>query len=170
MVYLSNMYGHGATNCANEIYHSWFGDGTIYDDALTSPNGPAPGYVPGGANPSFRPGLRLHRPALWRRPWTSRFRSPTRIGTPPGRKIPGKSPSRASITRPLTCTCCPASFEPLTYSGLDGRPRVDRHGDEHLRRPGQRRGSKPDGICVQPVAGSRPTNRRCHSSICSRKP
>jgi hypothetical protein len=53
MVYLSNMYGHGAVNCANEIYHSWFGDGTIYDDALTSPNGPAPGYVPGGANPSF---------------------------------------------------------------------------------------------------------------------
>ena len=53
MVYLSNMYAHGATNCANEIYHSWFGDGTIYDDALTSPNGPAPGYVPGGANPGF---------------------------------------------------------------------------------------------------------------------
>jgi hypothetical protein len=53
MVYLSNMYEHGAENCANEIYHSWFGDGTIYDDALTSPNGPAPGYVPGGANPSF---------------------------------------------------------------------------------------------------------------------
>jgi hypothetical protein len=47
------MYEHGAANCANEFYHSWFGDGTIYDDALTSPNGPAPGYVPGGANPSF---------------------------------------------------------------------------------------------------------------------
>ena len=53
MVYLSNMYEHGATNCANEIYHSWFGHGTIYDDARTSPNGPAPGYVPGGANPNF---------------------------------------------------------------------------------------------------------------------
>jgi hypothetical protein len=53
MVYLSNMYEHGATNCVNEFYHSWFGDGTIYDDALTSPNGPAPGYVPGGPNPSF---------------------------------------------------------------------------------------------------------------------
>jgi hypothetical protein len=53
MVYMSNMYQHGAANCANEIYHSWFADGTIYDDALTSPNGPAPGYVPGGANPSF---------------------------------------------------------------------------------------------------------------------
>jgi hypothetical protein len=53
MVYLSNMYGHGATNCANEIYHCWFADGTIYDNALTSPNGPAPGYVPGGANYGF---------------------------------------------------------------------------------------------------------------------
>src|SRR3974377_1566930 len=47
------MYEHGATNCANEIYHSWFADGTIYQDALMSPNGPAPGYVPGGANPNF---------------------------------------------------------------------------------------------------------------------
>jgi len=53
MVYLSNMYEHGADNCANEIFDSWFALGTIYDDALTSPNGPAPGYVPGGANPSF---------------------------------------------------------------------------------------------------------------------
>jgi endoglucanase len=53
MVYLSNMYEHGAENCANEIYHSWFGHGTIYDNALTSSNGPAPGYVPGGPNPSF---------------------------------------------------------------------------------------------------------------------
>jgi len=25
MVYLSNMYDYGADNCANEIYHSWFG-------------------------------------------------------------------------------------------------------------------------------------------------
>jgi hypothetical protein len=53
MVYLSNMYGHGATNCVNEIYHCWFWDGTIYDNARTSPNGPAPGYVPGGANRGF---------------------------------------------------------------------------------------------------------------------
>ena len=64
MVYLSNMYAHGATNCANEIYHSWFGDGTIYDDALTSPNGPAPGYVPGGANASFAPDPSYSGPPL----------------------------------------------------------------------------------------------------------
>jgi len=53
MVFLSNMYEHGATNSANEIYHCWYAHGTIYDDALTSPNGPAPGYVPGGCNASF---------------------------------------------------------------------------------------------------------------------
>ncbi len=53
MVYLSNMYAFGGDRCANEIYHVWFGDGTVWDNALTSPNGPPPGYVPGGANPSW---------------------------------------------------------------------------------------------------------------------
>jgi len=67
IAYLSNMYEHGADFCANEMYHSWFGDGTIYDNALTSPNGPAPGYVTGGANKNFQPdsaytGLRLAPP------------------------------------------------------------------------------------------------------------
>ena len=31
------MYDYGADHCANEMYHFWFGDGTIYDNALTSP-------------------------------------------------------------------------------------------------------------------------------------
>jgi len=53
MVFLSNMHEHGATSSANEIYHSWYAHGTIYDDALTSSSGPAPGYVPGGCNASF---------------------------------------------------------------------------------------------------------------------
>ena len=55
MVYLSNMYDEGAETCANEMYHTWFGDGTIYDNALTSPNGPALGYLVGGANKNFVP-------------------------------------------------------------------------------------------------------------------
>jgi hypothetical protein len=55
MAFLSNMYDYGADNCANEMYHSWFGNGTIYDNALTSPNGPAPGYVTGGVNKNFAP-------------------------------------------------------------------------------------------------------------------
>ncbi|HEV7346887.1 glycoside hydrolase family 9 protein [Telluribacter sp.] len=49
-VMLSNMYGNGAENSQNEIYHTWFADGTEWDNALTSPKGPAPGYLTGGPN------------------------------------------------------------------------------------------------------------------------
>jgi hypothetical protein len=64
MAFLSNMYDYGADNCANEMYHSWFGDGTIYDNALTSPNGPAPGYITGGANKDFAPDGAYNGPPL----------------------------------------------------------------------------------------------------------
>jgi len=53
MVYLSNMYSFGADRSANEIYHSWFNDGTNFDNALTSLYGPAPGFLTGGANKDF---------------------------------------------------------------------------------------------------------------------
>jgi endoglucanase len=53
MVYLSNMADYGAEYSANEIYHTWFNDGTIWDNALTSERGPAPGYVPGGPNADY---------------------------------------------------------------------------------------------------------------------
>jgi endoglucanase len=53
MVMLSNMYNYGAEKCANEIYHTWFTHNSIWDNSLTSPNGPAPGYVPGGPNKSY---------------------------------------------------------------------------------------------------------------------
>jgi chitodextrinase len=49
-VMLSNMYQFGADNSQNEIYHTWFGHGTDWDNALTSPKGPAPGYLTGGPN------------------------------------------------------------------------------------------------------------------------
>ena len=52
MVYLSNMYRYGATQSANEIYHTWFWRGTEWSNALTSACGPAPGYVSGGPNAS----------------------------------------------------------------------------------------------------------------------
>jgi hypothetical protein len=63
-VYLSNMYGYGVENCANEIWHSWFANGTIYSDALTSPNGPAPGYLTGGADMDFAPDSSYTGPLL----------------------------------------------------------------------------------------------------------
>jgi endoglucanase len=52
MVYLTNMYAYGATNSANEIYHTWFLPDTKWSDAKTSSCGPPPGYVPGGPNSS----------------------------------------------------------------------------------------------------------------------
>ena len=53
MVYLTNMYEYGAEYSANEIWHDWFHDGSVWDDALTSERGPAPGYVPGGPNAAY---------------------------------------------------------------------------------------------------------------------
>jgi hypothetical protein len=50
MVYLTNMYHYGATQSANEIFHTWFMHDSRWSDALSSPCGPAPGYVPGGPN------------------------------------------------------------------------------------------------------------------------
>jgi hypothetical protein len=54
IVYLSNMYGYGAENSVNQIFHTWFRDGDpTYDDAKRSTLGPAPGYVPGGLNHQY---------------------------------------------------------------------------------------------------------------------
>ena len=53
LVYLSNMYSLGGEHCINEIYHTWFADGSAWDNALDSPFGPPPGFLAGGANPTF---------------------------------------------------------------------------------------------------------------------
>lgn len=52
IVYLTNMYDYGAEFSANEMFHAWLGRG-IYDNAKTSPSGPAPGYVTGGPNKNY---------------------------------------------------------------------------------------------------------------------
>jgi hypothetical protein len=49
IVYLSNMYEHGAERSANRIFHTWFKPGTRWSDARTG-DGPAPGYLAGGPN------------------------------------------------------------------------------------------------------------------------
>ncbi len=49
MCYLTNAKPFGADSCATEMYHGWFGNGTVYD------RNPAPGYITGGANKNFRP-------------------------------------------------------------------------------------------------------------------
>lgn len=54
MTFLTNMYNYGGDNCANEFYHTWFTDGSAkWDRVGESQYGPAPGFLTGGANPSY---------------------------------------------------------------------------------------------------------------------
>ena len=53
LAYLTAMGGLGAERSANEMYHSWFADGTVWDNAQTSPNGLPPGFLTGGPNPGY---------------------------------------------------------------------------------------------------------------------
>lgn len=55
LTYLSSMGEAGAENSIKEIYHAWFGDGTIWDNADNTTYGPPPGYVSGGPNKNFSP-------------------------------------------------------------------------------------------------------------------
>jgi len=53
-VYLSNMNSFGAKNSVTKFYHSWFAHGSaLWDEVGVSTYGPAPGYIPGGPNPSY---------------------------------------------------------------------------------------------------------------------
>lgn len=54
LCYLTNMASAGGENSINEIYHSWFTDGSaLWDRVGTSTYGPAPGFISGGPNPSY---------------------------------------------------------------------------------------------------------------------
>jgi len=53
LVMLSTMAAQGAERSLDQIYHGWFGDGTVWDSVTASPNGPAPGYLSGGPNRSY---------------------------------------------------------------------------------------------------------------------
>lgn len=64
LCYLTNMAAFGAERSATEMYHHWFGHGTDWDSALTSPKGPPPGYLTGGANPKFKPDASYTGPRL----------------------------------------------------------------------------------------------------------
>ncbi|WP_428243048.1 glycoside hydrolase family 9 protein [Gynuella sp.] len=53
-VYLSNMGNYGAENSVDQFYHSWFSDGSAkWDSVSDSLYGPPPGFLVGGANPSY---------------------------------------------------------------------------------------------------------------------
>lgn len=53
LVYLTNMQRAGAEHSAKTVFHSWFADGTVWDEVSPTTPGPAPGFLAGGPNPSF---------------------------------------------------------------------------------------------------------------------
>jgi hypothetical protein len=53
LVMLSSMYTVGGDRCVDEVYHTWFNDGTEYDNILEDDYGPAPGFLTGGPNASY---------------------------------------------------------------------------------------------------------------------
>ena len=53
-VYLSNMFDYGAARGVTAFYHTWFTHGSAaWDRVGVSTFGPAPGFLTGGANPSY---------------------------------------------------------------------------------------------------------------------
>lgn len=48
--YLTNMGAYGADFSIMQMHHTWFKDGTKYDNQDATDIGPAPGYFPGGVN------------------------------------------------------------------------------------------------------------------------
>jgi len=53
LVMLSNMYSYGGDRCVDEVYHTWFADGTEWDNVKDDDYGPAPGFVTGGPNQNY---------------------------------------------------------------------------------------------------------------------
>ncbi len=53
--FLTHMDDYGSEHSVREMYHAWFGDGTVWDNADSSQYGPAPGYLTGGVNPTYHP-------------------------------------------------------------------------------------------------------------------
>jgi hypothetical protein len=53
VVYLSNMGSHGATKSVSRIFHAWFAKGSPWEATGASKYGPPPGYLVGGANPTY---------------------------------------------------------------------------------------------------------------------
>lgn len=62
IVYLSSMNPYGAENSLKEIYHTWFYDGTQWDNADITLYGPAPGFLAGGANQNYSANTNLSPP------------------------------------------------------------------------------------------------------------
>jgi len=57
LVMLTNMYGYGGDRCVDEVYHTWFANGTDWDNVKDDDYGPAPGFVTGGPNSNYTASL-----------------------------------------------------------------------------------------------------------------
>ncbi|WP_203256524.1 glycoside hydrolase family 9 protein [Hyunsoonleella ulvae] len=53
LCFLSNMSAYGSEHSVAEFYHTWFADGTDWDNINNDTFGPAPGFLVGGPNPSY---------------------------------------------------------------------------------------------------------------------
>lgn len=53
--FLTNANAFGGDNFVQEIYHGWFGDGTIFDGGASPYIGAPPAFIPGGVNASYQP-------------------------------------------------------------------------------------------------------------------
>jgi hypothetical protein len=61
--FLSNGGVFGADNSIRQIYHGWFGDGTIYDESANY-IGPPPGYLTCGVNAFYNPDAAYSGPPI----------------------------------------------------------------------------------------------------------
>lgn len=61
--FLTNGSAFGADHYVLQIYHGWFGDGTIFDSTANY-IGPPPGYLPGGVNANYSPDAAYSGPPI----------------------------------------------------------------------------------------------------------
>jgi hypothetical protein len=126
-VYLTNMYGLGASDSVNQIFHTWFVDGSAkWDDAKKSTYGPPPGFLVGGPNHGqwdwdsrARRSVRFAVPNGHSPPMGNRHRNRTRISTMAGRSIHGRSPKSRTAIKRTRFECCRGWSD-----GLKGRRRL----------------------------------------------
>lgn len=64
IAFLTNAAAFGGDNFTQEIYHSWFGDGTQFDGGVTPYIGAPPAFIPGGVNKNYQPDAAYSGPPI----------------------------------------------------------------------------------------------------------
>lgn len=120
LVMLSAMGDAGATRSVSEIYHTWFADGSVWDSALTSARGPAPGFMTGGPNKSYSgsaPNIANQPPQKAYRDWNTSAETAWELTEP---SISGQAAYLALLSRVLAADAAPAqdTQPPTSPTGL----------------------------------------------------